>query len=204
MKNIIALLAIVLSFSATASAEWNFGFSLGYSPNYMVNLTGPGTVSGTFSFTTFNLNYDSTVEFGIDAWNTPKNEWGFISGFQYGGERNLKSGTYNGASIQTSSNVSKYQTHFLYAGTAHRWESFYIPLALTYGITKFTPATPMDVQIKNGVGVLLGIGWIIGDHFIIEYIGRAVTTELSARSGLDSQKTTGTISSAVLNFKYLF
>lgn len=204
MNHIVAFFVVMLGFIPNASADWNFGISVGYSPNYMVNQTGTGTSSGVFSAVKYDLNYDSTVEFGVDIWNTPKHSWGFISGFQYSGERKLKSGTINGSVVSATSDTSKYQTHFVYAGTAYRWESFYIPLAVTYGITKFTPATPVNNEFKSGPGVLLGIGWIIADRFVIEYLGRSAMTELNVTSGSDYMKTTGTVSSAVLNLKYLF
>ncbi|MEK2646436.1 hypothetical protein [Bdellovibrio sp. BCCA] len=205
MKSIISFLFLFVGTSSSAFADWQFGLSVGYSPNYQVKMTGTGINSGTPYSTDYKLEYDSSAEFGVDAWNTPKNSWGFISGIQIGQERKLKSGTINGFPISTSSGVSKYQTNFLYAGTAYRWESFYIPLALVYGMTKFTSATPMDsIELKNGFGAHLGVGWIINDHFVIEYIGRAVTTELNVTSGSSSEKNTGTIGSAVLNFKYLF
>ncbi|WP_413943215.1 hypothetical protein [Bdellovibrio sp. HCB-162] len=205
MKGIISFLFLFVGTSSAAFADWQFGLSVGYSPNYQVKMTGHGTSSGTPYFNDYNLEYDSSGEFGVDAWNTPQNAWGFISGVQIGSERKFKSGTINGLSIPTSVATPKYQTNFFYIGTAYRWENFYIPLAIVYGITKYTSASPMDsIDIKNGIGAHLGVGWIIHDHFVIEYIGRAVTTELDLKSGSTSEKTTGTIGSAVLNFKYLF
>ncbi|WP_374074852.1 hypothetical protein [Bdellovibrio bacteriovorus] len=205
MKTLIALITVILGSSTSALAAWQFGFSGGFSPNYQVKMDGKGTNSGTPYTTDYKLEYESSFEFGIDIWNTPENSLGFISGLQFGTERKLKSGTINGFPISTSSNISKYQTDFLYIGVAYRWESFYIPLALTYGMSKFTAATPMDsIELKNGFGAHFGIGWFIGDHFVIEYIGRAVTTELNVTSGSASEKNTGTIATALLNFKYLF
>lgn len=205
MKLFLMLFVLItLGFATTASADWKFGLSLGYSPNYLLNLNGAGVSSGTPYGINYILQYQSAMEVGFDIWNTSQNSWGFISGFQYSGDRKLESGTVNGLPVSTASGVSKYQTHFLYVGGAYRWESFYIPLGLTYGLTKMTPASEMNIEVKNGVGALFGIGWFIGDHFVIEYIGRSATTELRIVEGADSENNIGTIGSALLNIKYFF
>ena len=69
--------------------------------------------------------------------------------------------------------------------TAYRWDNFYIPLGLVYGLTTFTaaPGTAGSYSTTNGVGSLLGIGWMF-DDFAIEYVGRSATTSLNAKSGL--------------------
>lgn len=147
---------------------------MGYSPSYLVSLVGTGTSSGTTYVADYTLFYSNIVEFGLEIWSTQKNSWGFMSGFQYGG------GLY-------------------------RWDSFYLPLGLTYGITKFTSSsTTVTAEAKSGVGLHFGIGWFLGDNFVIEYIGRSATTELKLTSGSDSETATGVIGSAALNLKYFF
>ncbi|WP_413290750.1 hypothetical protein [Bdellovibrio sp. HCB337] len=206
MKLITALCAFILAYTGTANASLKIGLSVGYSPNYMVNLSGGGTSSGTPYNATYALNYNSTTEFGIDVWSVQPNSWGFISGYQNSGARKFYSGTANGFPIPSSSDTSTYQTHFLYGGTAYRWESFYIPLALTYGMTKFTEATSSTstATTKNGVGAHLGMGWFFNENFVIEYIGRSATTELKATGSSGSETTTGTVASALLSLKYFF
>lgn len=204
MKSLFTVLFFIATTTSVAQANWSVGITAGFSPNYMVGLTGTGTSSGTPYSVNYSMNYASSMEFGADFWNTPPNSWGFISGIQIGSERSLTSGSVNGIPITTTGTVSKYQTSFLYAGTAYRWSSFYIPLGLTYGMTTFTPATPMNFEVKSGMGAILGLGWFFNENFVLEYIGRSATTELRATSGSDSETTTGVLASALLSLKYFF
>lgn len=160
MKLIVSVL-LGFVFCSVARADWKVGLQVGYSPNYLVTLDGTGVNNGTPYSAKYNMEYDGSAEFGINLWNASPHSWGFISGFHYGAERKLSKMSINGISIPvSSSDTSKYQTHFLYAGTLYRWESFYIPLAITYGMTKFTSASSLQsLEVKNGVGALLGLGW---------------------------------------------
>lgn len=205
MKTIFGFIAILFGLNSPALAEVRVGLNIGYSPSYLVSLSGTGTSSGTPYVTDYALFYSNVVEFGLDIWSSQKNSWGFMSGFQYGGERRLTSGIINGISVVASGNTTKYQTHFVYGGGLYRWDSFYLPLGLTYGITKFTSSSAtVTAEAKNGVGLHFGIGWFFGDNFVIEYIGRSATTELKLTSGSDSETATGVIGSAALNLKYFF
>lgn len=140
MKSNLIIAAISLFIQTPALANWKVGVNAGYSPNYLVTLKGDGVSSGHAYSVNYELEYAGAADFGLEIWNTPKDSWGFISGFQYGGERELKSGTVNGFSLNVggASSLSKYRTHFIYLGTAYRWSSFYIPVAISYGFTKFT------------------------------------------------------------------
>lgn len=204
MRFVVSVLFGIL-LSSFAKADWKVGLQVGYSPNYLVSLSGTSFSGGIPYAISYNLEYEAAAEFGINLWKTKPHSWGFISGFQFGAERKLQKGSINGISISASSDTSKYQTHFLYAGTLYRWESFYIPLAITYGITKFTAATTVEsLEVKNGVGALLGLGWFFTDSLAIEYIGRSASTELNMSNGTDQSNTNGMISSALLNLKYFF
>ncbi|MDG0816162.1 hypothetical protein [Bdellovibrio svalbardensis] len=208
MKFILTF-SIIILLQCQAVADWKFGVSAGASPNYLVSLKGNGVSSGAAYSIEYELKYGSGADFGVDLWNTPQDSWGFISGLQYGADRELKSGTANGVVLNVGTSVSKYQTHYVYLGTAYRWSSFYIPLAVSYGFTHFTPAPSslnagQIIITENGPGVQLGVGWFIGEHIVIEYVGRAVTTAMNVTAGADSEKTKGMISSALLNLKLLY
>ncbi|WP_374033843.1 hypothetical protein ACES2I_14480 [Bdellovibrio bacteriovorus] len=204
MKVFAAAVMMILGLSTTVHAEWRYGVQVGYSPNYLAKLSGDGTVSGTPTDIDYDLEYKGALEVGFNAWYTPQHSWGFISGISLGGERELDKMTLNGVTYSATGETSKFQTHFLYAGTLYRWESFYLPLGLAYGINKFTPAGTGDGEATNGVGILFGLGWFFADNFVIEYIGRSTTTELKLSSGTDTIKTKGAIGSALLNLKYFF
>jgi len=205
MKSIFAVFTLFLGISSAALADVRVGLNIGYSPSYLANLTGGGTSSGTPYTINYALSYSNVAEFGLDLWSAPQNSWGFISGFQYGGERSLSSGTANGFPVVTAGDTTKFQTHFIYGGWLYRWSSFYLPIGLTYGMTKFTTAAAgITAESKNGFGLQFGIGWFLGDNFVIEYIGRSATTELNLTSNTGNETTTGTIGSANLNLKYFF
>ncbi|MEK2687857.1 hypothetical protein [Bdellovibrio sp. GT3] len=91
-----------------------------------------------------------------------------------------------------------------YAGTAYRWEIFYIPLALNYNIVYFQPAplTFGSIEAKNGIGAHLGVGWFINDHFALEFIGRSAMTELNLTNSTGTSKNKGTIASTSLLLRY--
>lgn len=125
-----------------------------------------------------------------------------VGGFEYETERTLTK--MNG--VAASGATSKYQTHFLHFGAAYRWDIFYIPLGLTYGFTKFTPAPSAagTASIENGFGGYFGFGWYVNDKFVIEYVSRSVTTVLKLASATASESSTGTIGSALLGVKFFF
>ena len=116
----VAAFAESESRSSSSGSNWKFGIGAGDSPVFLATLKGTQTDSGGTTDT----------EFSIHAWHVPQNSWAFISGFQYSGERELKKATINGMTATSINSPAKYQVHNLYVGTAYRWESFYIPLAL--------------------------------------------------------------------------
>jgi hypothetical protein len=209
MRLFLAIFIGLISCSAWAESEssgsdWKIGLGAGYSPNHIVTLKGTATSSSTTMDVDYNLEFKGAGEASIHIWYAPKNSWAFISGFFYGAEREFSKGTINGMTVTPSTPLAKYQTHFAYLGTAYRWDSFYIPLAVTYGITKFTPSDDSVVETKNGAGALIGLGWFIGDHFAIEYIGRSSTTEMKSTSSTVSFEGTGMIASAALTLKFFY
>ncbi|UYL09813.1 hypothetical protein B9G69_004390 [Bdellovibrio sp. SKB1291214] len=147
------------SSASSSSGDWKFGVGAGYSPNFLVNLRNKETpTSGTMTEKTYDMEYAGAAGFSIHYWYVPQDSWAFISGFDYGAERELKKITLNGISTTNISNPSKYQQHNLYIGTAYRWTSFYIPIALNYGIISFTPASTFlgSYEAKSGLGAMLG------------------------------------------------
>lgn len=112
MKLIFAFLLMSFGFNTSNAAEgndWKFGLGAGYSPSYMANLKGNGTSSGTPTSLTYDLNYANAAELGFSAWYIPQDAWAFLSGFQYGFERELKSGTVNGMSASTASSSRNFK-----------------------------------------------------------------------------------------------
>jgi len=209
MRLFLMIIVSLLSCSAMADGEssgsdWKFGLGAGYSPNHIVTLKGTLTSGSTTTDADLSLEYKPAGEASVHIWYAPKNSWAFISGFFYGAEREFSKGTINGQQMTPTSPASKYQTHFAYLGTAYRWNSFYLPLALTYGITTFTPANDSEVEFKGGPGAMLGLGWFIGEHIAIEYVGRSATTELKTTTGTTNFETTGIIASAALTLKFFY
>ncbi|WP_410468739.1 hypothetical protein [Bdellovibrio bacteriovorus] len=201
----IAFILLAMACASPVMADWRVGLQIGYSPNYLVKLSGTGVSGGMPYSANYDLEYQSAVELGINLWDTSPHAWGVISGFHYGAERSVSKATINGTSVPVSSDASKYQTHFLYVGAHYRWESFYIPIAITYGITKFTTAMgAQSLEVKNGIGALLGLGWFFTDNFAIEYIGRSAGTELNVSTASSKETSKGMISSALLNLKLFF
>jgi hypothetical protein len=195
----------VMAEGESSGSDWKFGLGAGYSPNHIATIKGTVSSSGgTTSNVDLVLEYRTAGEASVHLWYAPKDSWGFISGFIYGAERAFNKGTINGIQMSPTSTVSKYQTHYAYLGTAYRWSSFYLPFAITYGITKFTPADDSVVETKNGAGAMLGLGWFIGEHVAIEYVGRSSTTELKSTSSGGSFETTGMIASAALTLKFFY
>ncbi|AZZ35946.1 hypothetical protein CIK05_03770 [Bdellovibrio sp. qaytius] len=180
---------------------------LGYSPLYLVILSGTGVNTGTPYTTKYELIYGGSAEAGLDLWNVNQHSWGFISGVQISQERKMFSGKVNGQDVNTTTPTAKFQTSFIYLGAAYKWESFYVPLAITYGISKIEPAagaTGTTTEIKTGAGALLGFGYFFSDSFAIEYIGRSATMKLKFTNGADHEENEGAISAPLLNLKYFF
>lgn len=202
MKNIFFILLGTILFTNTSHADWHFGLMLGYSPLYTADLTG-GASNG--NIIAYDLKYEGSSEAGIDIWNLNKHSWGFISGVQLSQERKFKSGTLNGVTIDPNSPSPTFQTNFAYLGTAYKWESFYFPLALTYGMSKVNmpPGYPTN-EVKNGIGALLGFGYFFSDSFAIEYIGRSAIIDWNFSNGTTNANTHGVVGSALLNLKYFF
>ena len=203
MKLIFSFLVLMFSQICFSANDWKFGIGVGYSPNYLVSLSGSGIASGTPYSATYSLQYAATTSLELDFRKLNKNSWGWVSGFEYEPERALT--VINGISAGSSS-VSKYQTTFLHIGAAYRWDIFYIPFGLAYGLTKFTPAPSFSGTgtAENGVGAFFGFGWYLGEDFAIEYVSRSATTSLKMVSGANSENTSGVLGSALLNLKYFF
>ncbi|QLY24623.1 hypothetical protein [Bdellovibrio sp. KM01] len=210
MKSTFAVLILLVSLGARAeSSDWKVGVGGGYSPNFLVNLKNQETpTSGTTAEKTYDMEYSGASGFSLHIWYAPKNSWGFISGLEYGAERELKKVTFNGMSTTnfSSSSASRYQQHNIYMGTEYRWDSFYLPFALIYSTVNFRPATTFlgSYEAKGGAGIMLGVGWFIGEHFVIEYVGRSSTTELNTTTSSGTTKGTGTIASAMLTLKLMY
>lgn len=205
MVRFVSFVLLAILGSSPAMADWRVGLQIGYSPNYLVDLSGTGVSGGMPYAANYDLEYEGSVEFGINLWNSNPHSWGVISGFHYGAERSVSKASVNGTSVPVSSNASKYQTHFLYVGAHYRWESLYIPIAITYGMTKFTTTMgAQSLEVKNGIGALIGLGWFFTDNFAIEYIGRSAGTELNVSTTSSQEKSKGMISSSLLNLKIFF
>lgn len=209
MKFIFSFLILIFSqfcFSASTSSDWKFGIGAGYSLSYLVSLSGGGVISGVPYTQTYNFMHASTTSIALDFRKLNRNGWGPVGGFEYEPARPVTLLISNGTSSTiTSANTFKYQTNFLHFGAAYRWDIFYIPLALAYGLTTFTPAPGAPSgSTENGVGFYFGFGWYINDNFVIEYVSRSATTSLKFVAGADNETTTGTIGSALLGVKYFF
>lgn len=194
-------------FSAGGGGDWKFGIGLGTSLNYLVALSGTGVSAGTPYFTTQTFQHEAATSIALDFRSLNRNSWGMIGGLEYETARALTKFTANGLNgTVTSANAFKFQTHFIHFGTAYRWDIFYIPLGLAYGLTKFTPATGATYTgtAENGMGAYIGMGWYVNDNFVIEYVSRSATTTLKLVAGADNETTTGTIGSALLGVKYFF
>ncbi|WP_413585030.1 hypothetical protein [Bdellovibrio sp. HCB274] len=218
MKLLVLIFTWVIAINSSAFAEsssdskrvsdWRFGVGLGYSPLLTLNLKGTDTEAGTGNtyHNIVELEYKGSAAFSLTAWRTPQNSWGFVSGYEYTGQRELKKVTVNGLSSTNIQSSSKYQVQNVYVGTAYRWENLFIPLALNYTFVFFQPA-PLSVgtvEVKNGVGAHLGLGWFLGDNFVIEFLGRSALTELNMSDSTGTSKNEGTIasSSLLLSFQY--
>lgn len=203
MKKTIFAFVCILFFNNSSFADFHFGLMVGYSPLYLVDLSGGGASGSSTYLVKYELEYKGSPEAGIDIWNLNKHSWGFISGAQVSQEREMNSGKINGLTVNTASPTAKFQTSFVYLGTAYKWESFYIPLALTYGISKVQPVSG-NADVKTGVGALLGFGYFFTDSFAIEYIGRSAVMDLNMSNGTTHENTNGTVSAPLLNLKYFF
>lgn len=207
MKSALAFLILFTCLKTQAeSSPWKIGVGGGYSPNFLLALKNEETpTSGTTTVRNYDMEYSGTSGFSLHIWYSPKNSWGFISGLEYGGIRDFKK--LNGVSATTvSGSASQVQQHNIYGGTAYRWESFYIPIALNYGSINFKPASTFlgSYEAKGGMGAMLGFGWFIGEHIVIEYVGRSSTMELNTTSTAGTTKGTGTIGSAMLTLKLMY
>lgn len=202
MKNLIA--SLLFLFGPYALAEYKIGINVGYSSNYtlaqdMVTMSG-----GVPMKIEAKVEFESSIELGLDFWNSTQNSWGLISGISWTPDRKAKSASVNGTSVPVSD--AKMASTFIYLGTHYRWESFYIPLGLTYSINRFTPdaSSTADHEIKNGVGALVGLGWFIGDRFALDLIGKSsvVDVETKQNGAIETEK--GTISTGTFSLRYFF
>lgn len=207
MWKIILLVLLLLAPKAMASEHpLAFGFHIGYSPSYLVMMTTSGNV-GTVPYSdSFIMEYEKSPEVGLTLWRMPRNDWGFQIAADFGSKRKLEKLTIDGQTLtpQPGQEVATYQTHFIRFGAAYRWDVFYIPVGLTYGITAMTTPSSGTLEVKGGVGMYYGIGWNFDDTIAIEYIGRSAMTEYTHKSGTNTENGQGVIGSALLNLKILF
>lgn len=206
-KIILSLFFLFLTCTTYAKDTWQLGLALGYSPVYMVNLSGSGIVSGSRYNINYTLLYEAVPSLQLDFRKLGKNGWGLLMGLEYEPARKMTQGIANGLNMTlSSSTTSKYQTNFFHFGTAYRWDIFYLPIGITYGMTTFwsAPASTANVSITNGFGAIIGMGWYVNDNFAIEYVSRSAATTLNFTEGADSELTSGTLAASVLALKYFF
>lgn len=210
---LVLLLLLLIHFSSSAFAltsrhsEWMPGIGVGFSPNYLVGLTGSGFSSGTPYTTNYAMEYEQGMSAQFDFRKMSPDAWGLMMGFHFESERSLRKMTLNGLSATPSGKTSTYQTHFIFLAGAYRWDSFFIPIGLTYGITHFKPSTTTpgtEVNTQNGVGSIIGVGWYVDKDFTIEYVGRSALTTLDIKSGSDFESNSGVVATALLSMKYFF
>lgn len=200
MKKIILSFVSVVLLSLNSFADLRMGLMLGISPLYMAKLDGTGLAPNNYE-----LIYGSSAEFGIDIWNVNKQSWGLITGLQISGKRELTEGEVNGVKIDTTTPSDKIGTSFAYVGGAYLWQQFYIPVGMTYGMTKYeTVDAATTADVKSGIGFLFGFGYFITENFAIEYIGRSALTTVTFKTGSTSEEVKGVISAPLLNIKYFF
>lgn len=208
MKTFISTLLFFVSLNVSAvSNGWQFGIGVGYSLNYLVTLSGTGVSSGVPYSQSYLFEFTPATSIQFDFRKLNKNSWGMVGGFEYEAAREMSKLVSNGTSIPvTGSGNAKFQTHFLHYGAAYRWDIFYIPIQLAYGLTKFTPAVGSTVasSADNGIGAYFGFGWYIEDDLTIEYVSRSATTTLKFSAGSDNETTSGVLGSAVLGIKHFF
>ena len=58
------------------------------------------------------------------------------------------------------------QVSALYFNWVYKWESFYIPFGLNFGIVNFTPASSWSgtVDVKSSLGFDIYFGWAFDEH----------------------------------------
>lgn len=203
MKFFIASFFLLLS-ASNAFAEYKFAINLGFSPNYTLTQNVTTTVGGIPMKVEAKAEFNSSFEFGVDFWNSTPNSWGLISGVSMTPDRKVKSVTVNGASTLVKD--VKMASTFLYLGTHYRWESFYIPFGLTYSINRFTPdpSTTADLEVKNGIGAIIGIGWFIGDRLSLDLIGKSSVVDLETTESGVTHTEKGSISTGTFSLRYFF
>lgn len=194
------------SSSRSIGSNWKFGLGLGYSPVYLVNLSGSGSLTGAPYSVSYDFQYQYSTSIQLDYWNLSRNNFGFISGFQYEPQRTIYTGKLNGINVNVANvTFAKFQTNFLYIGAAYRWNIFYIPVGLTYGMHTVAPASNIGTTTtENGFGYMLGLGWFVKDNFVIEYSARTAAIKMSYVNGTDFENVSGTVAASVLSFKYFF
>ena len=193
--------------SGRSSTNWKFGVGLGYSPNYMVDLQGSGTLAGVPYTIKYELEYKSATSIQLDYWNLSNNSFGFVSGFQFDTQRTISKAKVDGINVNISNpaTYAKFQTHFLYLGAAYRWNIFYIPFGITYGLHTLVPAaSPGSTTTEKGNGYTLGLGWFLKDDLVIEYASRTAAIEIRYANGADFENVSGTVAISILNLKYFF
>lgn len=186
--------------------NWKLGFGLGYSPNYMVDPAGSGSLAGAPYTIKYELEYKSATSIQLDYWNLSNNSFGFISGVQYETQRTISKAKLDGINVNVdSATFAKFQTNFLYAGVAYKWNIFYIPLGLTYGLNTIVPAAgPGATTTENGFGFMWGLGWFLKDDIVIEYASRTAAIKIKYVNGADFENVSGTVATSILNLKYFF
>lgn len=208
MRSVVV--SIILLYSCSGLCDWKFGVGAGYSPNFIMNMSGTSQTSGTISNNDkFEINHKAAMTLELSAINMPQNDWGFIGGFSFQSEREVESIILNGIKYNVVGESAKTQSHSFYIGTAYRWNVFYIPLTLNVSKTKFTPAptSGATATYEDGLGIYFALGWmILGDHLAIEYGARSNVGKLNLTnsSNSDYSKIDGTSASAVLSVKYFF
>lgn len=206
MRTVLIFLALLFSIKAKASeSAWKFGGGVGYSSVYLLNMEGTSTVSAKSTSMKYEYQYTSGVNFGIDVWYIPKDNWGFITGFEYGPKRKYKSGKLNNADVTPTNagSFSEVQTHLVYGGPTYRFDSFYIPIGFTYGFTNLTSSLPNET-ITGGLGFSFGLGWFIGEHMAVEFLIRSAGFTYEKKSGTSLEKNTGAVGADTLNLKLFF
>jgi hypothetical protein len=199
--------------SSGKSGGWETAAGVLYT-NYNTKWTNLSTTEGGITESAkvdIEQEFDSGLAFVIETRSIENHSWGSILGIEYISSRKLKQTKFNSADgedlggliIKCEEDCPKIQTTNLILNTFYQWEQFYIPFGLIYSINKLdVPDT--NYEMKNAIGLNLGIGYKIDDRFLIEINSRAFNFEEKVSVGSDSSKTEGIASIVSLGLKALF
>lgn len=199
------LLGLLVSF--TSIADTGHYISLGYDLRTIAQFDDTYATDGTDSASGFDVKFrfDSGLALAYEYRQAKANSFGFAVGIDYHRDRDADTIEIDSTSLSLTGDVATISFTQLYINAIYKWESFYIPFGINYTSATYTPPNTYTGTLSSdsGIGINFGLGWEVGDKFLIEYGVKSSAFSIKSQDGQNiADYSDGALATSTLWLRY--